>query len=177
LPRNLIRKQFQRLGDNIHYKQVLKKKKKDFKVCCFSEISDDVLMWSHYADKHKGICIGFNLNVICSDYVLYPVNYIKEVQRIDGMANTPYVFYYWVTFKAERWSYEREVRAVSKNGKLLISYPKEAVKEIVFGCNVKPSEIASTVRELKRTRYKGLLLFRMVIDPKTMLLTKVPVKY
>lgn len=28
-------------------------------VCCFSETSDDILMWSHYADNHKGFCLGF----------------------------------------------------------------------------------------------------------------------
>ena len=26
-------------------------------VCCFSEKVDDLLMWGHYADKHKGFCL------------------------------------------------------------------------------------------------------------------------
>ena len=29
---------------------------------CFSESCTDFLMWSHYASKHTGICIGFSLN-------------------------------------------------------------------------------------------------------------------
>lgn len=29
---------------------------------CFSETCTDFLMWSHYASKHTGICIGFSLN-------------------------------------------------------------------------------------------------------------------
>ena len=28
-------------------------------VCCFSEKKDDILMWSHYADGHKGFCLEF----------------------------------------------------------------------------------------------------------------------
>ena len=29
------------------------------KVCCFSGKVDNILMWSHYADSHKGICLRF----------------------------------------------------------------------------------------------------------------------
>lgn len=29
-------------------------------ICSFSTIPDNTLMWSHYADQHKGFCIGFN---------------------------------------------------------------------------------------------------------------------
>ncbi|MGD6731850.1 MAG: hypothetical protein ACPKMZ_12385 [Pleomorphochaeta sp.] len=29
-----------------------------FEVCCFSKNYKNILMWSHYADSHKGICIG-----------------------------------------------------------------------------------------------------------------------
>jgi hypothetical protein len=25
-------------------------------VMCISEVPDDILMWSHYADCHKGVC-------------------------------------------------------------------------------------------------------------------------
>lgn len=32
---------------------------KEFGIYCLSEVSDEILMWSHYADNHKGICIGF----------------------------------------------------------------------------------------------------------------------
>jgi len=30
-------------------------------VTCFSETNNDFLMWSHYASKHSGICLEFNL--------------------------------------------------------------------------------------------------------------------
>jgi len=29
------------------------------KVCCFSDTCKNILMWSHYADSHKGICLRF----------------------------------------------------------------------------------------------------------------------
>lgn len=30
-------------------------------VACFSEIKDNFLMWSHYANRHRGICLEFDL--------------------------------------------------------------------------------------------------------------------
>lgn len=34
-------------------------KEKYPKICCFSETCKSILMWSHYADRHKGICLRF----------------------------------------------------------------------------------------------------------------------
>lgn len=29
-------------------------------ICCFSKNNKNILLWSHYSDKHKGFCLGFN---------------------------------------------------------------------------------------------------------------------
>jgi hypothetical protein len=50
IPRRERRKQIKKLGETQTYSNVLKIKKRDFKVSCFSEIADEILMWSHYAD-------------------------------------------------------------------------------------------------------------------------------
>lgn len=31
-------------------------------VCCFSESFKNPLLWSHYADQHRGVCIGYGLD-------------------------------------------------------------------------------------------------------------------
>lgn len=31
-------------------------------VCCFSESFNNPLLWGHYGDKHKGVCIGYGLD-------------------------------------------------------------------------------------------------------------------
>ncbi len=33
--------------------------RKRLRVCCFSESDKSILLWSHYADYHRGICFGF----------------------------------------------------------------------------------------------------------------------
>ena len=35
-------------------------------ICSFSRTRKNQLMWAHYADEHKGFCIGFNHSVLKS---------------------------------------------------------------------------------------------------------------
>jgi hypothetical protein len=35
---------------------------KDFGICCFSETNDNIHMWSHYAQSHKGICVEYDFS-------------------------------------------------------------------------------------------------------------------
>ncbi|OAQ41966.1 hypothetical protein A5893_02275 [Pedobacter psychrophilus] len=165
IPRRYRRKQIKKLGKTETYTDALKIKKRDFRVSCFSEIPDEVLMWSHYADKHKGVCIKFELDIMKKDYIIYPVNYISEIQEIDGNANTPYVFYYLVTTKAARWNYEKEIRAITKTGNAIIPFSKESIKEVIFGCNVKESEIKKSVENIYRMGYKNIRFSKMELDP------------
>ena len=37
---------------------------KGYGVLSLSRVCDDILMWSHYADSHKGCCFGFNHNLV-----------------------------------------------------------------------------------------------------------------
>jgi Protein of unknown function (DUF2971) len=37
-------------------------KRYDRGVCCFSAAVDNRLLWSHYGDQHRGLCIGYGLN-------------------------------------------------------------------------------------------------------------------
>lgn len=172
LPRKSRRQQIKKLNKADNYFKVLKAKKKEFKVNCFSEISDEILMWSHYANKHKGVCVKFELDIMRHDYVIYPVNYISEINEIDGMTNTPYIFYYLVTTKSSRWAYEKEVRAITKTGNSIISFPKESIKEIIFGCNVKESEIEKAIKYIRKLKYKSLIFSKMELDPKVIGLKK-----
>ena len=45
-------------------------------VCCFSEHPNNILMWSHYAKNHQGICLGFDTSI--SNF-----NLSKKVQSTD----------------------------------------------------------------------------------------------
>ena len=44
-------------------------------IFCLSERSDDILMWSHYSNGHRGVCLQFNL--LNSELIEYciPIKY------------------------------------------------------------------------------------------------------
>lgn len=85
------------------------------KVCSFSEINNSLLLWSHYADEHKGICIeydianepseirAFLLPMIYSDSI-YKVGLFEELTSLKKIGST--------LIKAKEWEYEKEWRLV-----------------------------------------------------------------
>jgi hypothetical protein len=53
----------------------------DYGVTCFGEFWNNILMWSHYADKHRGICLGFDI----PDGVIRKVIYEPHVEVIGSL--------------------------------------------------------------------------------------------
>lgn len=50
-------------------------------ICCFSESCNDLLMWSHYANAHKGICVEYDLKLLKDVDIIkhiFPVVYSKK---------------------------------------------------------------------------------------------------
>ena len=43
-------------------RSAFKKLRKNVVVSCFGSTNDSILMWSHYAEMHKGICIEYDIN-------------------------------------------------------------------------------------------------------------------
>jgi len=85
----------------------------------FSEINDSTLMWSHYAEKLKGICIEYDF--LDNDYIinfLEPVYYTKQRYAITngfGFDKTNNTLRIAAFTKANDWKYEREWRIVFPN--------------------------------------------------------------
>jgi hypothetical protein len=103
-------------------------------VACFSELVDDIVMWSHYSDGHKGFCLEFDTRFKPLDSAV-PVRYAEgfpefhwhDDPRVDlasAIAAT----------KAKGWSYEKEWRVVQERGDVEVSYPQDALTGIYFGC-------------------------------------------
>lgn len=106
-------------------------------VACFSEVPNSILMWSHYGDSHKGVCLEYTFqtlnNVVINNTrndsltkFIYPINYktdLSEYVRLtselilnfmNNMNPKPdscrvEIMRHTLT-KAIEWSYEREWR-------------------------------------------------------------------
>ncbi len=87
-----------------------------FGVLCFSKTWGNPVLWSHYGDKHRGICLGLE---ICEEdrAKAYPAQYTKNRRLIDfelSPHNTPNELNGLVRgmllTKYKDWAYENEVR-------------------------------------------------------------------
>lgn len=55
---------------------------KEFGICCFSKSNDNIHMWSHYADSHKGICVEYD-NSNFNDYFSFSLKCRCLLQEVD----------------------------------------------------------------------------------------------
>lgn len=117
-------------------------------VCCFSRDKANILMWSHYADSHKGFCIGIDEKIYENNNLLSNISY-KELDSSDLKSITTPVcpgeinknYEKLITHKHEDWKYEKEARVIlelnEKNslGKTLPLLEGQ-IKEVYFGCKM-----------------------------------------
>lgn len=116
----------------------------DLRIASFSESGNSILMWSHYAENHKGFCIKYDFT--SDDFVkslLYPITY--NSQRIIV---TPKIFSSkgWVTIaalcKAPEWSYENEWRFLNKK---LDGYSENTIYKVSVQDSIKGIYIGANV--------------------------------
>ena len=96
-------------------------------IACFSEKCDSMLMWSHYSDEHRGICVGYNLHELIEKYNCFPVIYSNKMpQRKELDIGKKDMLYEAILTKSKDWEYEAEWRIIDideknagKNGKLI----------------------------------------------------------
>lgn len=108
------------------------KSNKEFTVCSFSQHNDNILMWSHYSNDHKGFCIEYNFEDIFSKN-LFPVIYSNNLVVRKN---------YDISFmlrKSEDWGYESEWRIIDiakGDGSKIYLINTPIPKAIYLGCRV-----------------------------------------
>ncbi|GAB2539559.1 DUF2971 domain-containing protein [Spirosoma aerophilum] len=141
-------------------------------VCCFSKYQDIHLMWSHYANKHDGICFGFDFHPINQrqDYALTirEVQYKAVIEPINFGIDNNAAVHHWITTKSTVWEYENEIRAIINNrkGKDLFEFERACLKKVYFGCRVSPQKIDYILSLIKKYNYQ-VNSKKMIIDDQT----------
>ena len=86
-----------------------------FGMLCFSRSWRNPVQWSHYADKHRGFCLGFDV----PNDMLAPVLYADEPPALDwdaineGGSRGEAEMLRWSCTKYTHWAYEDELRVFS----------------------------------------------------------------
>jgi hypothetical protein len=126
---------------------------KDKGLICFSRTWRSPLMWSHYSDKHRGMCLGFDVR----DDLVAPVNYVMHRPRFPRNP-TPHTAFTLAYTKFYGWSYEEEYRGwVTLDQKDGDHYfyrfdEKMQLREVIVGpyCEVTDSTIKSLLITYRR---------------------------
>ncbi|MBE0682697.1 MAG: DUF2971 domain-containing protein [Anaerolineales bacterium] len=118
-------------------------------IACFSEESDNILMWSHYANGHQGFCLEFDtsfppfkpvkrktlLRVNYPETNSYPSLSLKDIPH-----NLPSLVETQLGTKSFQWCYEKEWRIFLSNGNQAYPFDKAALTGIYFGCKMKDAD-------------------------------------
>ena len=121
-------------------REKIKKILKQSRISCFSKKCNDVLLWAHYANGFKGICIKVEIEPCGGDDVL-KVNY-------DMIPNFSYILHNdldeeydngWpqkvFQEKAKPWKNEDEIRILTKNKYVACPLPIK-VEAVYFGARI-----------------------------------------
>ena len=133
-------------------------------ICSFSLELGNSLLWSHYANAHKGLCLTYSIPGNFIDNESNEITGVAAVEYGDSTLTDWFVNYATedgsfefkkfalalikkvLTIKGKCWDYEKEVRII-KQVQSTITIPKEFLKQVCFGLNTSSADI-SLVHEL-----------------------------
>ncbi|MCJ2085123.1 DUF2971 domain-containing protein [Methylobacterium sp. E-005] len=107
------------------------------------------LMWAHYADNHRGICIVF-------DPLIAGLSRVKYSDRRKHSNN----YNETMTNKGTLWSYENEQRFITnksgseygrvsyENGNFYLRFFADDIKAVIFGCRTPEDDINRVINHL-----------------------------
>ena len=157
--------------DDLKLTEFINKLRRDsVKKFAFSSLSEDpydILMWSHYADGHAGICVGIDDGWF-TDFIEQewetnkliggtPVSYkeqpdfhdvvAKYVER-EASGKSIVLDHMFVDIvmpvlrtKSEGWRYEQEYRVIRREPGI-VQVPEEAIKEVIVGKRISEGDYA-----------------------------------
>lgn len=138
-------------------KKVQRHSREEMLITCFSERNNSILMWSHYGNLHKGVCLEFENDI----NPLYIVNYSNEKPKFNIELATKIVIDAKLKHKkpslndnlreniislfktkSKDWEYEKEVRFITnvdevRKGLSIFAYQNVSDGKYYCNCTVK----------------------------------------
>ncbi len=128
--------------------------RKQMGIFCMTHKKDDILMWSHYADKHTGFCLEFQME---NDFFgrAMPIeerHYSLKRPCLNLIEPSEPKIVEALLTKAKGWKDEEEWRIIDHiNGPGPQTYPPEVLSGVILGCRISP-ENRQRITQLCRAR-------------------------
>jgi len=150
-------------------------------ILCLTKSPDEILMWSHYADLHRGVCLEFRSDVPNSIFskaqlVIYrdslPHLALSKLVRDPEYRNATE----WILTKWSSWSYETEWRILDfEHGPGVRTFQPECLTAVTLGCRVTEQSRAQVLDWVQhhptkievRQANRSSAAFRLDISPVT----------
>lgn len=141
-------------------------------ILCFSASWKNPVQWSHYADHHRGLCLGFDVSAVLhkvryAKHRIRPKMHLMKAESIKAEAHVREI----IGTKFNHWRYEQEHRLFvqlkekdESTGHYFFDFNNEVrLREVIVGplSAISRAEIAEAVGDLRSVRiFKSRLAFR-----------------
>lgn len=124
-------------------------------VTCLSARKDNLLMWGHYADGHRGFCLEFDTAVLPASKAL-PVVYQSTYPRFSAAEvaltlDANRLFEVAVLSKSVDWAYEEEWRILKDEAGSTFGYDHSALTSIYLGARMPEKHRQQLLADLRGT--------------------------
>jgi len=162
--------------------QVFSNLRSSLYACCFSKNMNEILMWSHYADNHRGVCLEWEIDEEQLKGQLFEMKYSNEFTTIDEIkvSKSGHVDISidtngkFIVSKFQPWSYEEELRTYLSLESNKIGESRNYLGKltaIYFGKNSINDDI--DLVKFNSTHFQNLKYYKADLDTNTMKIDKI----
>jgi hypothetical protein len=166
-------------------KQIYKTVNENLGVLCLTEKPDNLLMWAHYADHHRGVVIEFDGNHAFFNRRVGAQDEFRHFRKVVYTEDRPTVFLNdsnavdFFYFKSKEWDYEQEWRLIVPlndcsdridNGTglpiCLFAVPPACITAVAVGVRMPEFRRLELTRELRtKSEFRHVRIEQVNIDP------------
>jgi hypothetical protein len=112
----------------------------------------DLLMWPHYADNHRGVCVRLHVQTLMdAGHVPFPVTYADDRPACDTMQEETVD---WldkaVLTKGRPWEYEKEWRLVQNRGaRTIVELTAPTIDGVLLGASMPTADREEVLQWVK----------------------------
>lgn len=126
-------------GEDIDPESYLRYISDSYGVVALTPLINSNLMWAHYGNAHKGICIEYKYDEVSFSKKhkdsLFEINYIEKFPSFNLKEYLGENIVEFFNFKSIEWEYEKEIRFITPNGNSLVELDLR-INAIYFGINI-----------------------------------------